>query len=181
MVDLKIQSEEGHEALFADALREERIPAVIYPYTAGIKGGLFGGLAMIPVALIYGILSGHGIWYPVNLIAATVFPAWQNASPAQMAQFHPEGLLVGLLIHLAMASLLGVLFAIMLPALPWTPVFWAFAIGPILWAGAVYAGLPLINPLMARYIDLPSFAIANILYSLVLGLYVVRTPKVHLM
>ena len=49
---------------------------------------------MIPVALVYGVLSGYGIWYPVNLIAATVFRSWQQASPAQMAQFSLEGLLV---------------------------------------------------------------------------------------
>jgi hypothetical protein len=58
-------------------------------------------------------------------------------------------------------------------------VFWAFAVGPILWAGAIFAGLPLLNPVMAKNIDLLSFAIANIIYSLVLGLWVIRTPKIE--
>jgi hypothetical protein len=159
-------------------LRIVRVPAEVYPYSAGLVGGLLGGLAMIPVALAYGLVSGHGIWYPVNLIAATLYPSWQQASPAQLALFRPDGLLVGLLIHLLVALLLGLIFAVMLPALPRNPVFWALAVGPVLWAAATYAWLPLLNPVMARYIDLPSFAIANIIYSLVLGFWVIRTPKI---
>lgn len=161
-----------------DEAAENRIPATIYPYSAGITGGLLGGLAMIPVALIYGLISGHGSWYTVNLIAATVIRSWQHATQAQMSQFHPDGLVIGLAIHLLTALLLGFLFAVMMPALPRTPIFWAFIIGPCLWAGAAFAGLPLFNPVMAEYVDPFSFGLANIVYSLVLGLYVARTPKI---
>lgn len=162
----------GHDA--------RRIPEAIYPYSSGVRGGLLGGLAMIPVALMYGLVSGRGIWYPVNLIAATLIPAWQQTTAVQLAQFYWNGLIVGLFIHLCMSVLLGLIFAIMMPALPRSPIFWAFVIGPILWAGAVYAGLPLLNPIMAQYIDLPSFAIANIAYSVVLGVAITRTKKVNL-
>lgn len=155
-----------------------RVPALVYPYSAGIYGGLLGGMAMIPVALGYGVLSGHGIWYPVNLIAATLVRSWQQSSPAQMAEFSLLGLLLGLAIHLVMSAGLGLLFAVLLPTLPGHPMYWAFLVGPILWIGAVYAGLPLLNPVMARFIDLPSFAVANILYSIVLGAWVARTPKI---
>ncbi len=155
-----------------------RVPAMVYPYRAGVYGGLLGGLAMVPVALIYGLLSGRGIWYPINLVAATVIRSWQQASPTQVAQFSLEGLVVGLAIHILMSAGLGLLFAVLLPTLPGQPLYWAFLVGPILWSGAVYAGLPLLNPMMARYIDLPSFAAANIFYSLVLGIWVARTPKV---
>lgn len=175
MVDVQ-NHPSGIESIEREILR---IPAEVYPYSAGIKGGLLGGLAMIPVALIYGMISGHGIWYPVNLIAATFIPAWQHANLALLAQFSPSGLLIGLLTHLVMSVLLGFLFAVMMPALPRTPLFWAFVIGPCLWAGALYAGLPLFNPIMAQYVDLPSFAIANIVYSLVLGLSVARTRKIR--
>jgi hypothetical protein len=177
MVNPKLRSE-----IFGDRADTSlvRIPAEIYPYSAGIKGGLLGGLAMIPMALAYGVISGRGIWYPVNLIAATFLPAWQHASPALLAQFHLDGLLIGLATHLVMSVVLGFIFAVMMPALPRTPLFWAFVIGPLLWGGAVYAGLPLFNPVMAHYIDLPSFALANIVYSLVLGLWMARTPKIGL-
>ncbi|RPJ42773.1 MAG: hypothetical protein EHM21_12365 [Chloroflexi bacterium] len=159
-------------------IRSIRVPAMIYPYSSGLAGGLLGGLAMIPVAVAYGLLSGTGIWYPVNLIAATVFRSWQQASPEQLAQFSLAGLLVGLLIHLAMSLTLGFIFAVMLPALPRNPIFWALVVGPVLWAGAIFDWLPLFNPVMARNVDLLSFGIANITYSLVLGWWVIRTPKV---
>jgi hypothetical protein len=133
---------------------------------------------MIPVALVYGAMSGSGPWYPVNMIAATVIRAWQDASIAQLEQFNFGGLVFGLLIHLTVSAVLGLAFAIMLPTLPRSPIFWAFIVGPVLWATALYVALPLINPVMARYVDLLSFAVANIVFSLVLGLWVQRTPKI---
>jgi len=158
--------------------RISQVPALVYPYLAGVKGGLAGGVGMIVVGLTYGMLTSHGIWYPVNLIAATVIRSWQNASPAQLEHLSWPGLVAGLAIHLAMSTGLGLLFAILLPTLPGKPIVWAFAIGPLLWAGAVYAGLPLLNPAMARLVDLPSFAAANIVYSLILGLVIAHTPRI---
>ncbi len=154
----------------------EHVPARVYPYTAGVYGGLAGGLGMIIVGLVYGLLSGHGIWYPLNLIAATVIRSWQHASLAQLEQFSFAGLVVGMAIHILMSIGLGLAFAILLPTLPGPPLVWAFVVGPILWAGAVYAGLPLLNPVMSRLVNLLSFAVAN---SLILGVWVTRTPKRH--
>ncbi len=133
---------------------------------------------MIPVAIAYGWLSGHGTWYPVNLIAATLVRSWQHAAPDQLAQFNVLGLLLALAIHVVVSTGLGLLFAILLPTLPGRPLYWAFLVGPILWFGAVYAALPLLNPIMAQMVDLPSFALANVLYSLLLGLWVDATAKI---
>ncbi len=155
-----------------------RVPAMVYPYSVGVVGGLLGGLAMVPVALAYGLISGRGVWYPVNLIAATLVRSWQHVSPDQLMAFSFAGLAAGLLIHLFMSVGLGLVFAGLLPTLPGSPVIWAFVVGPILWAGAVFAGLPLLNPVMASYVDWPSFALANLVYSLVLGLMVKRTEKI---
>ena len=49
-----------------------RIPVEIYPVTAGIKGGLAGGVAMAVLAGTYGVLSHGSVWYPINLLAAVV-------------------------------------------------------------------------------------------------------------
>src|SRR5512141_943937 len=105
-----------------------RVPALVYPYSAGLFGGLLGGLAMIPVALAYGLLSGDGVWYPVNLIAATLVRSWQGASAAQLEQFSLTGLILGLLIHLVMSIGLGLAFAVLLPTFPGTPIVWAFIV-----------------------------------------------------
>src|SRR5512142_2623176 len=102
------------------------VPALVYPYTAGIYGGLLGGLAMVPVALAYGVISGEGVWYPVNLVAATLIRSWQQASPLQLEQFSLPGLLIALAIHIIVSVTLGFLFAVLLPTLPGTPILWAF-------------------------------------------------------
>ena len=55
-------------------LPRARLPLEIYPVSAGIKGGLAGSVAMAVLAAMFGIVSGHGIWYPINLLAAGFFP-----------------------------------------------------------------------------------------------------------
>lgn len=154
------------------------VPAMVYPYSAGIVGGLLGGLAMVVVALIYGFLSGKGPWYPVNLIGATLLRNLQNAPPEVFQQFNLAALISGLGIHLVISVTLGLLFALVLPTLPGTPYLWAIIVGPLLWLSATLVALPLLNPVMQTYVDWPSFAIAHIAYSLVLGWWVARTPKV---
>ena len=56
-------------------LHRARLPLEIYPVSAGVKGGLAGGVAMAVLAMLYGIVSGHGIWYPINLLSVGFFPA----------------------------------------------------------------------------------------------------------
>src|SRR4029077_13184060 len=46
---------------------------------AGVAGVLVGGGAMAVPALLWAASSGHGLWYPVNLLAAMVL-----AEPANM-------------------------------------------------------------------------------------------------
>ena len=66
-----------------------RLPAKVHPISAGIKGGIVGGLVMPLPALVYGLLSGHGIWWPVNLLAGMVLPGVGDMSDAELEQFHP--------------------------------------------------------------------------------------------
>ena len=68
------------------------MPEKVHPVSAGIKGGIVGGLLMPIPALAWGIWSGHGIWFPVNLLAGMVIPGLTDA-PAdqlipQLEQFH---------------------------------------------------------------------------------------------
>ena len=158
---------------------ELTVPAWVYPYRAGIVGGAWGGLAMIAVAVIYGISSGQGVWLPVNLIGATLVRDLQIAPLEQLAAFRVDALMVGLTLHMALSIGLGLIFALLLPTLPGSPLFWAIIIGPLLWALASVLILPLLNPVMAQSVDHLSFFIAHVVYSLVLGWWIARTPKVH--
>ena len=51
-----------------------QLPEKVHPISAGVKGGVLGGLVMPLPALAYGLASGNGIWFPVNLLAGMVIP-----------------------------------------------------------------------------------------------------------
>src|SRR5690242_17662873 len=70
-----------------------RMPEKVHPISAGVKGGIVAGLVMPLPALVYGLFSGHGIWYPINLLAGIVMPGIDVYSVAQLEEFRP-GLLV---------------------------------------------------------------------------------------
>jgi len=158
---------------------ELSIPSHVYPLRAGVTGGLLGGAAMAVAAMIYGGLWRGSPWLPINVVAATFLRDLQAAGPDQLAAFHANALFLGGIMHLLLSLSLGVLFVLLLPTLPGTPVFWAITVGPLLWVVATVITLPLINPLGARIIDWPSFIVAHLAYGLVLGFKVVRTPKVR--
>ena len=83
------------------------LPLEIYPISAGVRGGIAGGIAMAILAALYGVVSGHGIWYPINLLAAGFLPA---ATPAQLSAFYPTAFFIALAIHAITSVLVGVLY-----------------------------------------------------------------------
>jgi len=158
---------------------ERSVPEWVYPYRAGVIGGALGGLAMVAVALAYGIWSGYGVWLPVNLIGATVVRDLQGASIETLSQFNLAALIAGLVLHFTLAVGLGFVFALLLPTLPGPPIIWSLTVGPLLWSIASLLALPIINPIMAQNVEVSSFFIAHLAYGLVLGTYVSRQPKIH--
>jgi len=154
------------------------VPSHVYPIRAGVVGGALGGVAMALAALAYGAIWLGSAWMPVNVIAATFLRDLQGATPDQLAQFNATALIVGTVMHAILSIGLGTLFALLLPTLPGSPLFWALTVGSLLWVIATVITLPLLNPLGARVIDWPSFIVAHLAYGLVMGLYVARTEKV---
>ena len=64
-----------------------RMPAEVHPISAGLKGGIVGGIVMTLPALAHGLLTGHGIWYPVNLLAGMVLPCIGSLSTRSWNSF----------------------------------------------------------------------------------------------
>lgn len=168
----------GSEAIVVDRDRHAVYPEWVYPYSAGILGGLIGGLGVAGVGLGYGVYSGN-LWLPVNVVAAAILRNLQSQSAEVLARFDPAALIIGLLIHALMSISLGLMFAFILPALPGRPLYWGPVIGPLLWVGGYVAALPLLNPIMVRNLEINSFTIANILFGILLGWWMDRTPMVH--
>jgi hypothetical protein len=153
-------------------------PEWVYPYSAGIVGGLLGGAAVAVVGLVYGVISGN-TWLPVNTVAATVLRDMQRQTAEQLSQFDATALVAGTIIHLVTSIGLGLLFSLVLPALPGRPLVWGPVIGPLLWVGTMTAVLPILNPVMAANVEWVSFGVANLLYGLLLGWWIDRTPLIH--
>src|SRR5262249_39997800 len=92
-------------------MRAGRFP----PATAGLLGGLGGGLLMPIPALIWGLASGRGPWYPANLLAAMVIPHAGRVSVEELMRFHPEWLGAATAIHVAMCVAFGLIYGLFLP------------------------------------------------------------------
>jgi hypothetical protein len=154
------------------------LPIEIYPISAGIKGGLAGGAVMAVIAATYGILSGNGIWYPINLLVAGLFPAMAAETAKQIGTFHPYRFLIAIPIHLLVSLLVGLLYGAMLPMLPRHPILLGGFVAPLLWCGMIYGNLAFINPVMNQRIDWPWFVASQLAFGVVAGLVVTVQERI---
>jgi hypothetical protein len=157
-------------------LSRARLPIEVYPISAGVKGGLAGSVAMAVLAMTYGIVSGYGIWYPINLLSAGFFPA---KTTAQISAFSWEGLILGTIIHLVCSILVGLLYGVTLPMFPRNPILLGGIIAPVLWSGVLHSILDAINPVLNQQIHWTWFVISQIGFGIVAGAVVFRQERVR--
>ena len=155
-----------------------RLPLEIYPYSAGVRGGLVGGAAMAILAILYGIIGHGSIWYPVNLLAAAGSARISAMSDGQLLAFDGTGLLLAFLIHAAGSALIGLLYGIALPMFPRRPLLLGGILAPVFWSGILYAGLGIINPALQARIDWAWFMASQFAFGLVAGFVVARHEKI---
>jgi hypothetical protein len=167
------------ERIVVDEHHREHFPLETYPILSGIKGGIAGGIAMIPPALLYGWLSHHSIWWPVNLLGGAGVTHWSNPSVIDIAQFHWGGLLVACVIQAAVSILVGLLYGAMLPMLPRHPIVLGGILAPVLWTGLIHATLGIINPVLDSNIAWGWFLVSQITFGLVAGWVVSRQERIR--
>lgn len=160
-----------------EELSRARLPLEIYPISAGIKGGLAGSVVMAIIAMLYGIFSGHGIWYPINLLSLGFFP--EITSLENISAFHLGTLIISSALHLFCSLLVGLLYGAMLPMFPRRPILLGGIIGPVLWTGVIHSVLDVVNPAMNRRIDWWWFVISQIGFGLVAGFVVSRQQRIR--
>ena len=158
-------------------LQRARLPLEVYPSSAGVKGGLAGGAAMALLAMSCGIFSGHGIWYPINLLAAGLFP--ERTSPDQLSAFHWDMFLVAVIVHLLCSVLVGLLFSVTLPIIPRRPILLGGVIAPIFWSGLLHSILDVVNPVLNQRIDWGWFVFSQIGFGLVAGIVVSKQERIR--
>lgn len=157
------------------------LPLQIYPYSAGIKGGIAGGVAMAVLAVLQGVVVHGSPWYTVNILAATAMANLANASTATLSSFIPEAFVVALIIHASASILVGLLYGVMLPMFPRYPAFWAAIVAPLLWTGLLWSSLNVINPLLDARIEWRWFIVCQIAFGAVAGFVVNQTERVTTM
>jgi hypothetical protein len=154
------------------------LPLETYPISAGIKGGLAGGVAMAVLACAYGLLKAGSIWYPINLLAATVYAESLKLGPAQLNSFHADSFAIALVLHGIGSVFVGLLYGAMLPMFARRPIMLGGLIAPVLWSALLYSIMQLLNPLLASRINWFWFMASQIAFGVVAGFVVVRQERV---
>src|SRR3984957_8603691 len=114
------------------------LPIETYPISAGVRGGLAGGVAMAFLAAVYGILSGNGIWYPMNLLVAGLLPTTGGETASQIGTFDLQHFLIAIPLHLLISLLVGLLYGVMLPMAPKRPILLGGLAAPLLWSFLIH-------------------------------------------
>src|SRR5258707_357765 len=155
------------------------LPLEIYPVSAGIKGGVAGGIAMALLAMLYGVLSHRGIWYPINLLSAGFFPGAVTESTSDLSRFGLSAFLIATAIHLTTSLVVGLLYGAMLPIIPRQPILLGGLLAPLLWTGLLHSILGIINPVLNQRVDWFWFVLSQVGFGIVAGIVVSRQQRIR--
>ena len=133
---------------------------------------------MAVLACAYGSLSVGSIWYPINLLAATVYAESLKLGPAQLNSFHADSFTIALALHGIGSILVGLLYGAMLPMFARRPIVLGGLIAPVLWSGLLYSIIQLLNPLLGSHINWFWFIASQIAFGVVAGIVVERQERV---
>ena len=163
-------------AWMTEELHRARLPLEVYPIKAGVKGGMAGSVAMAVLAVMYGMISGRGMWYAINVLAAGFFPG--RHPMAQIGSFQWDSLLIASVLHLLLSISVGLLYGATLPMLPRHPILLGGLVAPILWSGLVHSFVELIDPQLDQQIDWLWFVLSQVGFGIVAGVVVSRQQRV---
>lgn len=148
----------------------------------GALAGAAGGLAMAGVAALISLSLGGDIWLEAKQISAIVL----GQQVGQQAGFAAGPVIVGSLIHMVMAVLMGAAYGILsrrvfkLPTEFGTPLLTGLIYGMLTWMVAYFIVLPIFNPVLLQTYA-PAFIVQHLVYGLVTGLvYTVLRPQPYI-
>jgi hypothetical protein len=139
-------------------------------------------LVMAVPALLWSLITGHGIWYPANLLAGMVLPGLGSKPIADMMQFRGQWLVIAIIVHVIMSTTFGIVYALLLPVLrpiP-APLAWGGLLLPLLWTATSHSLMGVVNPLLQKRVDWPWFVISQFVFGVVTAIVVLRSEKVYI-
>jgi hypothetical protein len=156
-----------------------RLPQDVHPVSAGVKGGIVGGAVMPVPALIWGLASGHGLWYPVNLLAGMALPGVGKMSVPELEQFHFSLFLTALVIHVVVSVIIGLIYGVLLPTLPAVPrpIAWGGLLMPIVWTAASYVAMRVANPALPAKVSWPWFLVSQLVFGVTMPAVVLGAKR----
>lgn len=166
-----------HEAASAATPRQV-LPVEIPRYSAGIKGGIAGGIAMAVVALAWGFIFHRSFWLPINLLAGIIMPSEDMETLRQLSDFAILPLVAAFFIHIGFSIGVGLLFGVAIPMMPKHPIIFGGVAAPIFWSGLIFVSIEVIDPNLAVYIDWWWFIASQFAFGIVAGWVVARSEHI---
>ncbi|MCE9564821.1 MAG: hypothetical protein K8U57_22535 [Planctomycetes bacterium] len=158
-----------------------RLPEKVHPISAGIKGGIVGGLVMPIPALVWAVLSNHSLWFPVNLLAGIVLPGLDEMPADELQKFNMLWFVIGVVGHAVMSLTVGLIYGVLLPTIPGA-ARWQILVGgivlPLIWTGFSRGSMGIANPALQHNVDWLYYALSQYVFGLAAAIVVVRSEKV---
>lgn len=144
--------------------------------TRGAMAGAAGGMVMAMWSMIVLWLAGVGFWSPLNLIAHTV---WRGAPLG--ATFSGGALVLGLVIHMMMSMILGMVLAVGVRTVsrlgrnPVTVATTGMVFGLVVWVVMQYVIWKAVDPAAAPLFTAWVFALGHLMFGAATGLLIGTT------
>jgi hypothetical protein len=154
----------------------------VRPVVAGLLGGIAGGLVMPVPAVLWGLATGRGVWYPINLLAAMVIPHGGQVSQQALEKLDTTWLIAAVIIHGIMSALFGVIYGVLLPRLRPIPgpVTWGGLLLPLLWTAVSYGLMGVVNPVLQERVYWPGFVVSQFVFGVTAAVVVLRSEMIFI-
>lgn len=134
----------------------------------GAIGGLIGGMVMAMVAMLYTLVAQQDLLAPLKQMGATFFKADSGSAGS---------LLAGLMLHMMMSVLFGIVFALIVRGRAsglGTLVVAGMVFIVVEWVIARFVVLPVVDPPLVATFGASGGIIAHAMYGAFLGLWLAR-------
>ncbi len=133
-------------------------------------------------AVVWGLWSHRGIWYPINLLAGMVVPGMGEMPGEQLNRFHANWFMAATIIHGVMSIGFGILYGLFLQRLPRISgaLTWGGLLFPLLWTGVSFGLMGIVNPVLQDKVDWPWFVVSQFVFGATAAYVVGRSEMISI-